>query len=430
MEAQQNTEVVVIGGGIVGCTAAYFLAKNNVPVTLCEKGVVAGEQSSRNWGFVRQQGRDPAEVPLMMECNRMWRGFEQELGEELDWIQGGNLYLADSEEKMAAFEAWIEIARANNLDTRLLSMTEVKQLIPGISGNWRGGVYTPSDGQAEPAKVAPAFAKVAQNKGANVHEQCAVFAIDIYNGSVRGVETERGYINCNAVICAAGAWTGRMARTVGEKLPMMWMRGSVGNTECVAPVSQAGIWANVGVRQRKDGSFNIADGERSDHDVSLQTLLSGRWFYKSYAKYKNELDLHFGKPMLDELTRVLRGNGSLRKDLINRRTLDPAPNQQRINGALAQLKELFPVVGSLGIRRTWAGYIDFTPDMIPVIAPALKTSGLVFAAGMSGHGFGLGPIVGRLASELATNGQASIDIGEFSMTRFVDGSVLEPRNLI
>jgi len=430
VEIEQNTEVVIIGGGIVGCTAAYFLTKNNVPVVLCEKGVIAGEQSSRNWGFVRQQGRDPAEVPLMMECNRMWQKFERELGARLDWIQGGNLYLADSEEKMAAFEAWIEIAEANDLDTQLLSMTEVKQLIPEISGNWYGGVHTPSDGQAEPTKVAPAFARAAQSKGANVYEQCVVFAIDTNNGAVSGVETERGYIKCNAVVCATGAWTGRMARSVGEKLPMMWMRGSVANTECVKPVSRAGIWANVGLRQRKDGSFNIADGERSDHDVSLQTLLSGRWFYKSYAKYKNELDLHFGKPILDDLTRMLAGNSSLRKDLMHRRTLDPAPNHKRLSGALAQLKKLFPIVGNPDIRRSWAGYIDFTPDMIPVIAPAQKTSGLIFAAGMSGHGFGLGPIVGRLASELATQGQSSMDISEFSMNRFVDGTVLEPRNLV
>ncbi len=430
VDLAQSTEVVVIGGGIVGSTTAYFLAKQNVPVVLCEKGVIAGEQSSRNWGFVRQQGRDPAEVPLMMECNRMWQNFEQELGEDLDWIQGGNLYLADSEEKMAAFEAWIEIAKVNDLDTHLLSMTEVKQLIPGISGKWHGGVYTRSDGQAEPAKVAPAFARVAQSKGANVYEQCAVFAIDTHNGAVCGVETERGYIKCNSVICATGAWTGRMAKSMGETVPMMWMRGSVANTECVEPISSAGIWANIGIRQCRDGSINIADGEQSDHDVSFQTLLSGSWFYKSYSKYKKEIELHFGKPMLDEISRFLSGKGSLRNDLVNRRTLDPQPNGKRLGHALAQLKALFPAVGNSGIRRRWAGYIDFTPDMIPVIGLALNTENLIFTAGLSGHGFGLGPMVGRLAAELVTKGETSMDISEFSMRRFVDGSKLEPRNVI
>src|SRR2546422_5634031 len=114
----RQAEVVIIGGGIVGCAAAYYLARRGLAPLLLEGREVAGEQSGRNWGFVRQQGRDPLEVPLMMESNRIWRGLEQELGADLEWVQGGNLALADTPERMALFEEWLAGAPPVRLGTR------------------------------------------------------------------------------------------------------------------------------------------------------------------------------------------------------------------------------------------------------------------------------------------------------------------------
>jgi glycine/D-amino acid oxidase-like deaminating enzyme len=107
---ERRADVVVVGGGIAGCATAFYLARRGVRVTLLERGEIAGEQSGRNWGFVRQQGRDPFEVPLMMESNRIWRGLEQELDADIEWIQGGNLALAATPERAALFEEWLEIA--------------------------------------------------------------------------------------------------------------------------------------------------------------------------------------------------------------------------------------------------------------------------------------------------------------------------------
>ena len=123
-----ETDVVVIGGGVAGTSTAYFLAKQNVRVLLCEKGRIAGEQSSRNWGWIRQQGRDYAELPIMMEANRIWQGLAEETGEaDLTFTQAGCLYLADSEEKLAKFESWHDLDKQHQLSTRMLTLPKIAQ---------------------------------------------------------------------------------------------------------------------------------------------------------------------------------------------------------------------------------------------------------------------------------------------------------------
>src|SRR5688572_24694358 len=154
----RDADVVVVGAGIVGCAGAYFLARRGVRVVVVERGPVPGEQSRKNWGFVRQQGRDPVEVPLMMEANRIWRDLERELGADIEWVQGGNLALAADEHRMALLEQWLPIARQFGLDTRLLRPRELATVVPGLGGTWAGGMYTPSDGHADPVKATEALA--------------------------------------------------------------------------------------------------------------------------------------------------------------------------------------------------------------------------------------------------------------------------------
>ena len=154
----RETEVVVVGGGIVGCATAFFLAEAGVPVALFEKGRIAGEQSSRNWGWVRKQGRDPLELPAIIESLRIWQGLEARLGADLGWHQGGVTYLARSEAEVAKFEAWLAHARTYQLDSRLLSSAETDALLGQDQRRWPAALSTPGDGRAEPSKAAPALA--------------------------------------------------------------------------------------------------------------------------------------------------------------------------------------------------------------------------------------------------------------------------------
>src|SRR5262245_36332071 len=150
---ERQADVVVVGAGIVGCATAYYLARRGVSAVVVERAGVPGEQSRKNWGFVRQQGRDPLELPLVMEANRMWRGLERELGSDLEWTQGGNLALAADEARMARFEAWLPVAREFDLETRLLDGRGLDTVVPGLGGHWVGGMHTPGDGHADPEKT-------------------------------------------------------------------------------------------------------------------------------------------------------------------------------------------------------------------------------------------------------------------------------------
>ena len=165
---EREADVVIIGGGIMGAAAAYYLARRGMRPLVLERGDVAGQQSGRNWGFIRQQGRDPVEVPLMVEANRIWRGLEAELGTRVDWVQGGNLALAATEERMGLFEQWLAVARQSGLDTRLLRGRDLEAVVPGMHGRWAGAMYTASDGHAEPVTATQAIADAAIAHGARI----------------------------------------------------------------------------------------------------------------------------------------------------------------------------------------------------------------------------------------------------------------------
>jgi glycine/D-amino acid oxidase-like deaminating enzyme len=429
--SRREADVVVVGAGIVGCATAYYLARRGVQVTVVERAGVAGEQSRKNWGFVRQQGRDPLEVPLVMEANRMWRGLERELGADVEWVQGGNLALAADEARMARFEAWLPVAREFGLETRLLPAHELGSIVPGLGGRWVGGMHTPGDGHADPEKATDAFARAARAHGATIHFDGAVQGITRGAGAVSGVVTEAGEIRAPVVLCAAGAWSSRLLRTLGLDLPQRWVRGTVARTTAAPPVTACAVWGpGVAFRQRRDGSFNIAAGGALDHDVTLDSLRQVRFFLPNYWKNKALFRFHVGRPLLRSLRAALPGSAARRRPLVWDRGIEPAPNPAKVRRSLAELQRTLPWLPPLGVARSWAGYIDATPDLVPVLGEAPGLRGLVVATGFSGHGFAMGPIAGRLVSELIVDGKTSLDVGGLRFSRFAEGAIGRPKNVL
>jgi glycine/D-amino acid oxidase-like deaminating enzyme len=428
--ADRQCDVVVVGGGIVGCATAYYLARRGVRVILLERGEIAGEQSGRNWGFVRQQGRDPSEVPLMVAANRIWRGLEQELDADIEWIQGGNLALAPTPERLALFEGWLATARDHGLDTRLVTPREIQDLLPGMGGTWVGGLYTASDGHAEPAKATQAIGRAAVKLGVDLREGCAVESISTEGGRIGEVRTEQGAIRAGTVVCAAGAWSARLLRPLGLNLPQRWVRATVARTTPAPPLTRAGIWGpTVSFRQRRDGTLNLAAAGAADHDVTLDSLRHARLFWPNYWKNRKLFRFHVGRPLLSSIAALLPGSAARRHPLTWDRGTGPAPNPTKVSRSLRELRRLYPALAGLQITRSWAGYIDATPDAIPVIGEA-GPSGLVAATGFTGHGFAMGPIVGRLVAELITEGKPSLDLRAFRFSRFAEGAIGKPRSVL
>ena len=428
---EREADVVVVGAGIVGSAAAYFLARRGARVVVVERGRVPGEQSRKNWGFVRQQGRDPLEMPLVMEANRMWRGLAQELGADVEWVQGGNLALAADEARMARFEAWLPVAREFGLETRLLRARELHTIVPGLGGTWAGGMHTPGDGHADPEKATDAFARAAVAQGASLHLDCAVQRVVTQAGAVSGVVTERGEIRTRAVVCAAGAWSSRLARTLGLALPQRWVRGTVARTTPAPAVTSCAVWGpGVAFRQRRDGSFNIAAGGALDHDVTLDSLRQLRFFLPNFWKNKTLFRFHVGRPLVASLRAALPGSAARRHPLVWDRALEPVPNPAKVQRSLAELQRVLPALPPLGIARSWAGYIDAAPDLVPVLGEPPSLRGFVLATGFSGHGFAMGPIAGRLVAELIVDGKTSLDTSGFRFSRFAEGAIGKPRNVL
>jgi glycine/D-amino acid oxidase-like deaminating enzyme len=252
----ERVRVVVIGGGIIGVTTALFLAEKGHSVVLCEKGRIGGEQSSRNWGWCRTMGRDFSEMPLATESLRLWRGMNERTGRETGYRQPGIMYLCENEKEAAVQEAWLDQAKLFQVESRLLRGRELDAVMPGASARFVAGLHTPSDGRAEPAHAAPAIAEAARDHGAKIFTNCAVRGIDLHNGRLVGVITERGRIRCEAAVLAGGAWSRLFAGNAGLDLPQLKVLGSVFRTEPLAGGPEITAAGSVfALRKRLDGGY-------------------------------------------------------------------------------------------------------------------------------------------------------------------------------
>lgn len=424
-----EADVVIAGAGIMGCAAAYYLALRGLKAVVLDKSRIAGQQSTRAWGFVRQQGRESAEVPLMMAGMRIWEGLEQTLGFDLEWRQGGCLYMADNEEDWASFQAWLAVAREHGLDTRTVTRAEIDGRVSGLSAHVRtlGGLYTASDGQAEPRRVAAAFAARAAEAGARFFEGCGVTAIETAGGAVVGVATERGTIRTRRVICAAGATSFRLLDGVGIRLPQHAVRGTCMRTNVLPAVSASTIWGHgLGIRQRRNGAINLADDMQVDVDLTVGHLRGLSLFWPEFWSHREKFRLHLNGAAWRDLSARIRGTIGP----IEPRDPQPQPNPAHAPRALGKLKAIFPALKDAQIVEAWGGLIDVLPDGIPVIDAPEAPSGLAIATGFCGHGFAMGPIVGRLLAEWIDTGEPSLDLSAFRARRFVDGTMVRPRSML
>jgi glycine/D-amino acid oxidase-like deaminating enzyme len=413
-------DVVVIGAGIVGSSAAYYAAKAGSSVALLEKGVVGCEQSSRNWGFVRQLNRDEREIPLAKHSLELWGELSNELGTEIGFRRNGLTYVTRSPQELATWEKWVRLASQYQVHSRVLTPDEAAALTPGCNIAWLGGVHCPTDGMAEPALAAPGIAEAAQRLGAIVHQKCAVRGLDIQNGRVAGVITEKGLIKASVVLCAGGAWSSMLLRKYGISFPQVSVRSTALYTGPAPEVTAGGISTpTLTLRRRIDGGYTITVRGRGRIELTPKGIRYSREFWPVYKKRRaTGVSFGVGKSFFEGPDSL----ASWREDGISpfekTRILDPAPIQSVVDEAMTSLVKTYPSLAGVEVAKTWGGWIDSTPDAIPVISRIDNLPGLVLVSGFSGHGFGVGPGAGRLAVDLALNNQPIVDPTPFAFNRF------------
>ena len=423
----QSADVVIIGGGIIGCSAAYFLAKKRLSVALVEKGRVAGEQSSRNWGWCRQQARDEAEIPLIKESLRMWGDLGGEVGADLGFRRTGVLYVTQDPTDLAQWERWLELARTYQLHSRLLSAAEAQALTPGCEAKWVGGLHTPSDGRAEPAMATPAIAEAARRSGVTIHQNCAARGLETEGGAVSAVVTEHGTIRTKTVLCAGGAWSTLFCRRHGIDLPQLTVRASVMRTEPAPAASETSLGTpSFGFRRRLDGGYTVGFRDQVSFHVTPDSFRYFREFWPAFAVERRHIKLELGWDFFKALQVPRRWPLDRPSPFEAVRVLDPPPDRKLLDRTLANFTAAYPSLRGLKIAESWAGMIDTTPDAIPVISPVDSLPGFYIATGFSGHGFGIGPAAGRLAADLVSGAAPIVDPRPFRYSRMIDGSRLAP----
>lgn len=422
----ERADVVVIGGGIIGVSTALALSEKGLGVALCEKGHIAGEQSSRNWGWVRVTRRDPRELLLSIESLKVWRTLNQKLGVETGFNQCGILYVSNDDATLEGHRDWLRRARevaGDAFDTREVDSGEISTLLPGAARTFKAGIFTPGDARAEPQKAAPAIANALRARGVSILTPCAVRGIETSGGRVNAVVTEHGTIRCDAAVVAGGAWTRYFCGNLGVDLPQLLTRASVLRTEPLegGPTCSANN-EEFAFRKRLDGGYTVAYGMRTHADLTPDSF---RLFFKYIEALKSQmgaLQISVGKRFFDELKRPRRWPLDRPTVFESVRTLDPDPVVPYVDKGLQEFVAAFPQLSGARIAQRWAGYIDVTPDAIPIISNVTQLPGLFIGTGFSGHGFGIGPGAGKLMADIVHNDKPLVDTHAFRLSRFSDGS--------
>jgi len=418
-----RVDVVVIGGGIVGAMTALELSERGVSVALCEKGQIAGEQSSRNWGWVRMGERDPREIPLMADAISAWQGMDKRLGRATGYTRTGSLFIASSGKAMAKYDQWRRHLQDRQMDCHLLRRAELDVLLPEHKLDVMGAMHTPMDGRAEPQWATPAMAEAARDAGAAIMTGCAVRTVETKAGLVSGVVTERGSIGCDAVVLAGGAWSRLFAGNAGIDLPQLKVLSTVMRTSPVESGPDIALWSDhFAFRKRADGGYTIAAGHENVVDLVPDSFRLAREFLPALKAEWRSLSFRLSGRWKTEAQTPRQWNADDATPFEQCRILDPEPAPKIQQKAWRKAQTAFPFLQNADVLQSWAGLIDVTPDAIPVISSVPDRHGMYIATGFSGHGFGIAPGAGRLMADLVTGSTPVVDPRDFRLSRFSDGS--------
>ena len=366
----RTADVIVIGGGIHGCSTALHLALRGLKPILIEKDYAGRHASGVNAGGVRQLARHLAEIPLSISSMELWDRIQDLVGDDCGFDSHGTVLVAESDEELAGFKARVDDLRLRGFThEELIDQAELKRLVPAVSEHCPGGIVSRRDGAADPFRTTQAFRRRAIEKGAEVFEGVRVTGLS-RSGSNWTVETRDGAFEAPKIVNAAGAWADRIAAMLGEPVPLEVIAPMLMVTSRVQPFIQPVVI----LRGRKLSFKQLANG----------TVVIGGG--------------HLATPYRDRNATVL--------------------DWEKLAISAKTVWELFPVMRAATIVRAWAGIEARMPDDIPVIGPSSTSEGVYHQFGFSAHGFQLGPGTGAAVAELVATGKTNVPLDGLEIGRF------------
>lgn len=369
-----NAEIIIIGGGIIGCATAYYLAKNGVKDVIVLEGsdFMGNGGSSRNGGGVRQSGRDVRELPLVMYgIKNLWPHLSEELEVDCEYHQDGNLRLGKTEAHKATLTKLADNARGVGLDVRMIDGDEVRQINPYLSHEVTCASWCPTDGHANPLTTTLGFYKMARQLGVRFITGEPVISLGMVRGKIRKVVTPNNTYEGEKVLVAAGLDSRPILTSVGIDIPMT-------NSLLEALVTEA---------------------EPHMFDQMLGTAEAD--FYGHQTKHGSFV---FGGS--SGLERYNKDNGT------------PVTNSKTAPCICRGIMKYFPDLAKAKIVRTWAGWMDASSDGVPSLGKVDEVPGLYVACAFNGHGFGIAPAAGEQLAKLMITGNTDISLDELRYDRY------------
>ncbi|MCA8029089.1 NAD(P)/FAD-dependent oxidoreductase [Burkholderia cepacia] len=366
MNETRHYDVAIVGGGLVGASAALALTRRGLRTGLFERRDCGAQASGVNYGGVRCQGRPAEQLPLALRARRIWDRLPELIGIDGEFVVSGHLRLARSDADLDALDAYATLAREHGLPLQVMRGDAFRRRYPWLGRAALGGSLCETDGHANPRLVSPAFARAARAAGADVFEHTPVD--DVHHDGTR-FHFQAGGRACTAtwLINSAGAWANTIAERFGEAVPMEPIYPNMWVTEPLPPfiAHNLGVYGGgVYARQVARGNCVIGGGR-------------GRG------------DGEFGQPSVDTTRAVMRDACAL-----------------------------LPALRDALLIRTWSGVEGCTPDHNPIIGASRTTPRLLHAFGFSGGGFLLAPGVGDVLADLVTTGETATPLDAFSIGRF------------
>ncbi len=369
-----NAEIIIIGGGIIGCATAYYLAKNGVKDVIVLEGsdFMGNGGSSRNGGGVRQSGRDVRELSLVMYgIKNLWPHLSEELEVDCEYHQDGNLRLGKTEAHKATLTKLADNARGVGLDVRMIDGDEVRQINPYLSHEVTCASWCPTDGHANPLTTTLGFYKMARQLGVRFITGEPVVSLGMVRGKIRKVVTPNNTYEGEKVLVAAGLDSRPILTSVGIDIPMT-------NSLLEALVTEA---------------------EPHMFDQMLGTAEAD--FYGHQTKHGSFV---FGGS--SGLERYNKDNGT------------PVTNSKTAPCICRGIMKYFPDLAKAKIVRTWAGWMDASSDGVPSLGKVDEVPGLYVACAFNGHGFGIAPAAGEQLAKLMITGTTDISLDELRYDRY------------